>query len=427
LRKQRILIADDNPDMAFLVKRCFDGEEYQFIEARTGVEALENIEMKRPDLVLLDLKMPVKNGMEVLRELRNNVSTKDLPIIVLTVMNDTVEKVKALENGANDYLIKPPESLELKARVKTQLKLSQATNRIKEYSKQLEKIVDKKTSEIKKYANKLEDMVEEKVGVIRKQNEKILFNLKSAQKIQNSLLHVNFPGIKGIEFFAEYIPCETVSGDIYDVFKIDEDNLGIIIADVSGHGIPSAMITIYIKQIITYYCKDIVENGNYKIIRPKDVLNRLNDIIIDKNICEGKYFITMFYCIYSISHKTLVCSSAGHHALPIIKRNNGSFEVIRIEGFPLGWFKDSDDYVEIGYKLQSGDSILFYTDGILEILPYSKSGKYLDSVEALFSELLEKKNINKEIDRIKNNRKLSDDITLLLMKIKNHPNGHPIY
>jgi len=409
--------------MIFLIKRCFDDEKYQFTYAKDGIETLERIRKDKPDLILLDLKMPKKNGIEVLSDLKSDRTTKDIPVIVLTVTSDTYEKVKALKNGASDYLVKPPEPSELKARVETHLNLSQAKDSLKRYSKELERIVDNKTQKIKEYANKLEDMVQQKVGVIKRQNSEMLFNLESAKRIQNCLLRVDFPKIKGIEFFSKYMPCDIAGGDLFDVFQIDEDTLGIVIADVSGHGIPSAMITIYIKQEITYLCKKIIVKGNYQITSPKEVLKSLNDSIIDKNICEGKYFVTMVYCTYSISKGILTLSSAGHHALPIIKRQNGNIEIIRMEGFPLGWFKEKEEYDEKSYKLHNGDSILFYTDGIFEIMDDSKES--FNMVKRSVISLLDSNNIIREIERqinifIANGKKIDDDITLLLMKIKKH-------
>ena len=174
--------------MIYLIKKRFDPENYIFIEAYDGEETLTRVRDERPDLILLDLKMPRKNGMEVLEEIKEDFELKDIPVIVLTVVSDEKEKIRALEIGANDFLVKPPEAAELRARVHTQLEILKATNIFKKYSLHLEGMVSRKLRELKEYANRLEEMVDEKVGVIRKQNEDLLFSLKAAKKVQKSLL-----------------------------------------------------------------------------------------------------------------------------------------------------------------------------------------------------------------------------------------------
>jgi len=419
---QKILIADDNPDMVYLIRKRFENDKYQFIEAHNGEEALYKIREERPHLILLDLKMPVKTGMEVLQELKGDFELKDIPVIVLTVVSDVNEKIKALEMGACDFLVKPPEPTELRARVNTQLRLLKATNLFKKYSLHLEDVVSRKLRELKEYSSRLEEMVDEKVGVIKSQNKELLISLNAARKVQKSLLPAEMLHIESVEFESVYFPCEAIGGDFYDIFRIDEEHVGLFIADVSGHGLPSAMITIFLKREVFYHAKQVFGKGKYSVTQPKEVLNRLNRSFIENNIGEGKYFVTMVYAIYSMRTGKLTLSVAGHHALPILRRENGEIEKIKLSGFPIGWFEDAGEYSEVICTLKPGDSVLLYTDGIFEVL--QRENEYMNSDEMAESvtNLLDKRDARKDLnhivrDHVKKGEKLSDDIALVLMKV----------
>jgi serine phosphatase RsbU (regulator of sigma subunit) len=419
LSQSTILIADDNLDMIYLIKKGFEGQGYNIVEAHDGAEAFRKINKEKPDLVLLDLKMPKRHGLDVLREMRGNSELKDIPVIVLTVVSDTDEKIAALEEGANDFLLKPPLTTELRARVNTQLKLRSAQQALIEYTHKLEETVEKKTRELREYAGRLEEMVEDKVGVIKQQNEEHLLDMKSAAKIQRSLLPENLPSPGHIRFLARYIPCERIGGDFYNAFQIDEHTVGFFIADVSGHGVPSAMITIFLKQEISYLSKKVHKRGHYSVVSPKDVLHRFNRSYIENKIGEGTYFVTIVYCIYDIEEQRLTVSIAGHHALPVIRRKGGELEPIELQGFPIGWFDIDEEYNEKQYKLESGDTLFLYTDGLLDIA----RGKGRIDFETVHS-LFQRKDMEKTFDRMvrgyeKRKESERDDVTLLAMYVEN--------
>ncbi len=425
MEQSKILIADDNLDMIYLIKKGFLGEGFKIIEAHDGDEAFEKIMRDRPDLILLDLKMPRKHGLEVLKDIKSREELKDIPVIILTVVSDTNEKLAALECGANDFLLKPPITAELKARVYTQLKLRNATLALKDYTHQLEDLVTIKTRELQDYANRLEGMVEEKVGVIKRQHEEHVEDLKSAAIIQRSLLPHTKLNVEGLSFINRYLPCNSVGGDFYNIFRIDEETIGLLVADVSGHGIPSAMITVFLKQEITHHVKDVMKHGQYSVVRPKDVLKRLNRSFIANKIGEGAYFVTIVYCTYNYKKKELLLSLAGHHALPMLKRKNADIETVELQGFPIGWFDIEEEYAEKRYKLDAGDSFFLYTDGLLEIVrkesPYPRGNNIFKPVIDLFK----KDDVAQALDGItkeyrKNHGHFEDDITLLSMKVADH-------
>ena len=104
---KKILIVDDKLEVVELVKATLEGEEYQIIDASDGREALEEIGKEKPDLVLLDIIMPKKDGFEVLREIRKDSRIKEIPVIMLTARGQKLDKDKGRELGAQDYIVKP--------------------------------------------------------------------------------------------------------------------------------------------------------------------------------------------------------------------------------------------------------------------------------------------------------------------------------
>ncbi|MFW6181621.1 MAG: PP2C family protein-serine/threonine phosphatase [Spirochaetota bacterium] len=366
--RETILIVDDNPDMAFLIRRGFRDEEYRILEAHDGMQALELMRRDPPDLVLLDLKMPGTYGLAVLEEIRNDPALAGVPVIVLTVVDDVQEKIAALHKGANDFVLKPPLTEELKARVRTHLRLRRATEELRSYSRRLEEIVARNTEDLRAYATRLEEMVEDKVGMIRRQHRELMENLQSAHKVQRALLPSGCPDLPGITCFVRYHPCMPVGGDFYDLFRIDPETLGIFIADVSGHGVPSALMTVFLKQELTDSARAAGEGACSPVCRPRETLARLNRTFFSLNLGEHISYVTLVYCTLHLPTRRLACSLAGHHALPCIRRRDGSVEVLRMEGYPIGWFEQVTDYGQVTTSLDEGDTLYLYTDGLLDLL-----------------------------------------------------------
>ncbi len=122
MAREKILIVDDDPDILDILKLTLGPERYEIMEARNGEEALEKVYQKAPHLVILDYKMPKVDGFEVCRILKKDILLRHLPIIMLTAKGATVDKVRGIEAGADDYVVKPFEPRELAARVKMVLR-----------------------------------------------------------------------------------------------------------------------------------------------------------------------------------------------------------------------------------------------------------------------------------------------------------------
>jgi len=278
-------------------------------------------------------------------------------------------------------------------------------------------------SELKNYTENLDKLVEQRTKQIRQINEILLEDLEYARDIQKALLPQKLPDEKEVAFFARYFPAERVSGDFYSIFKIDEENIGFYIGDVSGHGVPAAMLTVFLKQSVRY-----IKEGNLvvrEVLQPSSVLNDLYKSFNNTNFKDEMY-IVLVYGVYNFKKYELTYASAGLNVPPLIVRGDGFVEEMDIIGFPICKFGNfySGDYVDRTIKLNKGDKILFYTDGLVDAVN-SKGQKF--SQDRLKKVLLENsiktgddmiKAIERSLFDFIDTSMLKDDMTFFVMDIK---------
>ncbi len=186
-------------------------------------------------------------------------------------------------------------------------------------------------------------------------NKKMSKDLRFAKRIQERILP-NRETLDNIAIDYIYKPSELLSGDMFDVFHIDEENIGIYISDVSGHGVAAAMMTMFIRQTMRAIKDDIVS--------PSAALSELYRRFSTLNFDVDKYF-TIFYGVFNKSTYEFKYANAGHNCIPI-KYNNDGKEMLEVKGYPMTLLFDEIFYKEETVTLKKGDNILFYTDGITE-------------------------------------------------------------
>lgn len=238
-------------------------------------------------------------------------------------------------------------------------------------------------------------------------NEKMSNDLALARKLQERILPIRGQyGSVSIDYI--YNPSEMLSGDMFDIFSIDDDNIGIYISDVVGHGVSASMITMFVKQSM----KDIKE---YKL-SPKDTLIKLHKRFLDLGLDDDKYF-TIFYGIINTKENTFAFVNGGHNCSPILIRDN-KMKLLEAKGYPITYLFDKVDYDEHKIKLSKGDRLIFYTDGIIEAI--NEKGeqfgidRLLEMIGYRGDQLM--KYIENEIDNFRQNVK-QDDFAVLMLKI----------
>lgn len=157
MNKPKILVVDDDEKNLKVIQAMLAPLEYEVILARDGESALEMVEKEKPDVILLDIMMPKLDGFEVLKILKENDETKLIPVIMVTALKEIEDRAKALELGADDFLTKPVEKIELRARVKSAVNVKNYYDHMKNYQKILEEEVEKRTLELKEAYKKLKN------------------------------------------------------------------------------------------------------------------------------------------------------------------------------------------------------------------------------------------------------------------------------
>ena len=185
-----------------------------------------------------------------------------------------------------------------------------------------------------------------------KQNEKLKNELEMARKLQSSLLPGPFSD-KRLAFSYLYMPCDNLGGDFIDIFNIDNSHIGLYIADVSGHGVPASLLTVFLRSSL-----------NKKLLSPAKALEELF-YEFNQNNFDVELYITIFYTIIDLRNRTLLYSNAGLNVSPVIYSNK-RFDFLRLPGIPISNWADKVNYHEGTAELEQCDKLFIYTDGILE-------------------------------------------------------------
>ena len=316
--KKTVLLVDDAPSNIQVVNSILK-DLYKIRIATNGAKALELVKVAPPpDLILLDVLMPGMDGYEVCSRLKVDPETKDIPVIFLTGQTETQDETRGFEVGAVDYIHKPFSPAVVKARVQTHLVL-----------------------------RGIREQLAQQLLAIQKE-------LETARLIQQSILPESVPQIDGLEIAARYVPMTSVAGDFYDFIVLDDKHVGILVADVSGHGMPAALIASMLKIALA-------SQGDYAA-DPAKVLDGLN-----KALC-GKFqhhYVTAAYVFVDMEKRGLTYSGAGHPPLLLFGGSADSVRDVAENGLFLGKF-DFAAYTSVEVPLVPGDFGLLYTDGVSE-------------------------------------------------------------
>lgn len=198
----------------------------------------------------------------------------------------------------------------------------------------------------------------ENLTAVTAEKERIGAELDVARHIQASMLPCIFPPFPErteLDIYATMTPAKEVGGDFYDFFLIDHDHLAMVMADVSGKGVPAALFMVIAKTLL----KNVTQTG----LSPKQVLEKVNDQLCVNN--EAEMFVTVWLGILELSTGRLVCANAGHE-YPVLRRAGGEYALVKDRhGFVLAGMEGSR-YREYELRLDPGDRLYLYTDGVPE-------------------------------------------------------------
>jgi len=219
--------------------------------------------------------------------------------------------------------------------------------------------------ELRLYTENLDSIVEERTAQLSKANKMLMDDIEYARDIQKAMLPSSVPELPGLKFSAMYHPAERISGNFYDIFRLDDEHIVFYICDVAGHGVPAAMLTVFVKQSIDERRKADFNAG--VVTYPAEVLQRLYDAFNASKFREDVY-IVLIYLIYNIKTGRLTYSSAGMNAKPFLIRKDGTVSAVPIYGLPICKLKDvfEPKYYNNYIDMKPGDKLVFYTDGFVD-------------------------------------------------------------
>ena len=313
-----ILVVDDTPLNISVISGALK-DTYKTKVATNGEKALALASAEeKPDLILLDIMMPGMDGYEVCSRLKADPATSEIPVIFLTGQTSAEDETRGFEVGAVDYVHKPFSPAVVKARVRSHILLREARAQLA-------------------------------AQLLALNNE-----LEMARQIQLSILPHSIPQLPGLEIAARFLPMTSVAGDFYDFIQIDDKHIGILVADVSGHGLPSALIASMLQVALTGQAAHASE--------PAKVLAGLN-----RALC-GKFthnFITAAYVYADLEENLMRYAGAGHPPVLQWRDSAGKTTQVLENGLILGMFEEAR-YEALEFPLEPGDRYVLYTDGVLE-------------------------------------------------------------
>jgi phosphoserine phosphatase RsbU/P len=360
-RHYKILIADDSTAILRSVKEMLLNDKagkYYVLKAIDGKQAVHMTLLEHPDLILIDIEMPVMNGIEAIRIIRNTESTKEIPIIV---MSATRAFEDAFSAGADDFLIKPFNQYELLLRIHLNIQLIEKAKIVKKQNEILK--VQKQEATFQR-------------DTIAKQQKEFIDDLNYASFIQSAIMP-SYENIKGMlkDFFIFNRPKNKVSGDFYWVIK-KEEKIIIALGDCTGHGLSGALMSMAGMAILN----ETINKAEH--LSPSLILNEMRSQVIKLlhqkgSIGEASNGMDLAICI--IDPETRVLKYAGANNPIYIVRHDLSLEVLKADRMPVGiHINHEHPFTEKEAQLDHKDMLYLFTDGYADQFggPLSQKFRY---------------------------------------------------
>ena len=394
--EQYILAIDDDEILLGVIRQYFLKNGRACKTASNADEALKLLHHHPFCLIISDINMPGMDGIQFMKAAKKIYPHLDF--IMMTGYSADYSYVDIIKAGANDYMAKPFRMEEVKAKI-------ERIERERKLFKEIQDTNSQLTSAI----------------------TQIKSDLKVAADIQQSLLPKKAPNVEDVEFAWIYEPCETVGGDIFNVYRLDENHIGLYVLDVMGHGLSAAMFSVSLSRVLTPYPQQggmlkKVDGAPpyYNIVPPCDVVSQLNQQF--PVMGENDQFFTFIYGILDIRTGIFRYSIAGHP--DPIHITQGTASVINgNKGIPVG-IDSNARYKESEIRLSKNNSLIFYTDGILIASDRKDEQLNLNRILSALSEKPDRgveasvQTIWRQIEAFDPDHRIKDDITILGVQLK---------
>jgi sigma-B regulation protein RsbU (phosphoserine phosphatase) len=332
-RPVTVLLIDDQPIVGESVRRMLAGEpDVQFHYCQDPTRAIETANAVRPTVILQDLVMPDIDGLMLVKFFRANKATRDIPMIVLSSKEEPAVKAQAFACGANDYLVKLPDKLEVVARIRYHSRGYINLLERNEAYRQLEASQRQLAAEVAQAARYVQSLLPEPLG-------------------------------EPVRIHYRFVPSTQLGGDMFGYRWLDPDHLAVYLLDVSGHGVGSSLLAVSAANLLS-----AGSLGDVDFRDPGAVVARLNDVFpMDRQ--DGKYF-TMWYGVYDRATRNLGYCNAGHPpALLFTGPSATPAEPHRLSstGPVVGMLPPGMPFTGKKVALPEHARLLVYSDGVYEI------------------------------------------------------------
>ncbi len=385
-----MLIVDDEPFNVDYLEQELEDSGWDTLSAVNGVDALEKVSSQSPDLVLLDIMMPVMDGFEVLRRLKAASETRGIPVIVISASNDLQSVVRGIQLGAEDYLPKPFEPSLLFARISSSLEKKRLRDMEQVYLKGLERELD------------------------------------IAREIQLGFLPAELPQVDGWEFAAYFKAAREVAGDFYDAFELPDGNLAFCVGDVCGKGVGAALFMTLVRSLVRATALSDITSGGMDMsqLAPSERLQHVVSFV-NRYICQthgdANMFATLFIGIIDVREKKLIYANCGNEFGLLVR--GGCLAVTLKPTGPVVGIIDDAQFAVRQVEMQPGDLLLAYTDGVPDALNAAGANFGRDQLAAGLSAIESSadgaiENLKRDLYGFIGDAESFDDITVVAVKMK---------
>jgi len=341
----RVLLVDDQQIVCEAVRRMIATQgACEFRALQDPLQASAVAQEFRPTVILQDIEMPGRSGLDLIAEYKANPATRDVPIVMLTGKEDPAVKADAFARGASDYLVKLPHPVELVARIR---------HHSRGYRMELERNAA--------------------FEALRESEAHMKSEINRAASYVRSLLDPPMEGAVQVDW--RFVPCESLGGDVFGYHWIDEDHLAMYVLDVSGHGVGPALMGVS--------AMNLIRSGSLEkeqVLDPTRVLQALNTAF-QMTRHDGMYF-TIWYGVYDRRTRELRWSGGGHP--PSFLMRGGSLVRLASTTF-MACIMDPYDAPTDSVIIEPGDRLYLFSDGVYELNTKDDGIWGLDKFEAMLS------------------------------------------
>ena len=351
-QKLRLLVVDDEASIREFFRAFLENRGDDFVLAENGQVALEFLKEQDFDVLITDLCMPVISGLELIRHARD--LRPEMVSIILTGMGTRADSILAIKEGVYDYYEKPIADY---AGFSMAIDRAGARSRlIRERNHLLRDLQEQNAKLAANYEN-----LNEAYERLMRQEKAIKADLRQAQRMQHSMLPVGFPALPDVDIFGFYCPCERLGGDFFDVIPLDDHRVAVYLADVAGHGVRSAMITVIIRELI--HSEKTLKSAKRTFENPGHTLRMLNRGLYEERLNEPIH-VTMAYAVVDGATGHILYGAAGHP--PPLLCASGHKGALSIAHGPALGMEADPQYTVTPLQLEKDDVLFLYSDGLTE-------------------------------------------------------------